>query len=99
MKLKSILLIGISIGALITIYLTQDFDYTTVIISNDVVDVNSQFIINRTIRYILNDFSVILLLWALFENRKLIKLALFIQIIGLIVILPIYFYIKLTYLC
>ena len=57
---------------------------------------NFQFIFNRTIRYIINDLSVILLIFVLFQNRALTQVAFALQLFGLIVILPIYFYIKLS---
>ena len=91
-----ILLIILSILALGLIYITQLFDYSGLFFAKDTLNPDAQFILNRVTRYILNDLSVILLLWALFQDRGLIKVAFGIQILGLFVILPIYFWLKLT---
>ncbi len=57
---------------------------------------SARFIFNRTFRYFFNDLAVILLLWTLFRSKNLIKLAFALQLVGLVVVLPVYFYVKLT---
>jgi exosortase F-associated protein len=96
---KRYILTGLAIGSLITLYLLQRTNYAEIfyaIFNAETPSPNAQFIINRTLRYIFNDLSVILLLYALFQNKTLIKVAFGLQIFGLFIILPLYFYFKLT---
>ena len=62
----------------------------------DLPSENFQFIFNRTFRYLINDLSVILLIYVLFENRALTQVAFGLQLFGLLIILPLYFYFKLS---
>ena len=99
MNKKRILYTTLAILALISIYLFQRVDYAKYffsIFTSETPSPNTQFIVNRTFRYLFNDLAVILLLWALFQNKPLIKIAFALQLIGLFIILPIYLYFKLT---
>ena len=93
---QRILLAIIGVTALILLYLLQGTNYSAFLLDPLTTPRNTQFIINRIARYILNDLSVIVLLWALFQNRNLIKVAFGIQIFGLFIVLPLYFYFKLS---
>ena len=95
---KRNILIAIAVGALITFYLLQRTNYADFFFSlfGSEVSPNIEFIFNRTLRYIFNDLAVILLLYALFQNRTLIKVAFGLQLLGLFIILPLYFYFKLS---
>lgn len=96
-KLK-VFLVLLSAIVLISVYLLQRFNYAGVlayILSTEMVNHNVEFIINRTLRLIINDLAVILLLYALFNDKGLLKLAFSIQFFEILVILPIYFYLKL----
>ena len=95
---KRYILIGLAIASLITLYLFQRTNYAEIFFSlfGTEVSPNTQFIFNRTLRYIFNDLAVILLLYALFQNKNLIKVAFGLQLFGLIIILPLYFYFKLS---
>ena len=89
----------IAVLVLILMYLMQRFNYSVLLFSAFSLEIpseNTQFIFNRTLRFIINDLSVILLLYALFENKTLIKIAFVLQLFGLLVILPLYFYFKLS---
>lgn len=84
---------------LILMYMLQRLNYCSLLfgaLSLDIPSENTQFIFNRTFRYIVNDLSVILLIYALFQNRTLTQVAFALQLFGLVVILPIYFYFKLS---
>ena len=95
---KKYILIALAIASLITLYLLQRTNYAELFFSlfGEEVSPNTQFIFNRTLRYIFNDLAVILLLYALFQNKNLIKVAFGLQLFGLIIILPLYFYFKLS---
>ena len=84
---------------LVLMYMLQRLNYSAYIfsaLSLQLPSENFQFIFNRTLRYIINDLSVILLIYVLFQNRSLTRVAFALQVFGLFVILPIYFYFKLS---
>lgn len=56
----------------------------------------SIFIINRTLRLILNDIACFLIIWAIFGEKKYLKIAFLVFLVELFVILPAYLVIKLT---
>ena len=85
----------ISIFTLIALYLFQRFNYAELVSLS--FSSNTQFIINKTIRFIFNDLAVILLIHAIFNNKGLLKIAFSIQLLELLFILPLYFYIKLSF--
>ena len=89
----------LAILMLVLMYMLQRTNYCMIIYSSLNIDLpseNVQFIFNRTLRFLVNDLSVILLIYVLFESRGLIKVAFIVQVIGLLLILPIYFYFKLS---
>jgi exosortase F-associated protein len=55
------------------------------------------FVVNRSLRFIFNDFFAIGLIYALFANRKYVVFALWVQLAGIALILIPYFAIK--YFC
>lgn len=54
------------------------------------------FSINRLVRIFLNDIFMLLVLFALFIDTRILKLALWVQTIDLLVLLPLYLAIKLS---
>ena len=94
--MKKQLSLGIlAIGVLISMYMLQRLNYAH-LINSQLVGENQQFIINRTIRFIVNDLAVILLIYAIFKDKGLLKIAFAIQLLELFFILPLYFYVKLS---
>ena len=84
---------------LVVMYMLQRTNYCELIygiIDIDLPSANAQFIFNRTLRFLINDLSVILLIYVIFESCGLVKIAFFVQLFGLFVVLPLYFYFKLT---
>lgn len=57
---------------------------------------NALFIFDRTVRLILNDLACFLLIFGLFDSRRHLKVAFYLFLIELLVILPLYFAIKLS---
>lgn len=89
----------LAILTLVLTYMLQRTNYCEILfttIGTDLPSENFQFIFNRTLRFLINDISVILLIYVLFESRGLVKIAFFVQLFGLFIVLPIYFYFKLT---
>lgn len=84
----------IAITTLIALYIFQRFNYAELISASFLP--NTQFIINRTIRFFVNDLAVILLIYAIYQNKPLLKIAFGIQLVEMLIILPLYFYLKLS---
>ena len=57
---------------------------------------NIYFSVNRTLRVLLNDVSMLLLIAGWFNSKPVIKLAVAIQIVDLLVLLPLYLSLKLS---
>jgi exosortase F-associated protein len=89
------LIVALSIIGLIAIFLFQQFDFAlwVGINSSDVV----RFIINRSFRFILNDGLTIALIYGLFGQRKYVIFSIYVQLVGLLLILIPYFILKLNY--
>ena len=84
---------------LITMYMLQRANYSGLVynaLGFDLPSENTQFILNRTFRFLVNDLSVILLIYVIFESSGLVKIAFYVQLFGLLIILPLYFYFKLS---
>ncbi|GIV35640.1 MAG: hypothetical protein KatS3mg032_0019 [Cyclobacteriaceae bacterium] len=90
-RLQTVVLITASIGGLLMVYLLQRVNIGAFF---NVEGTYYQFVINRSIRFVLNDFFVILLIYALFRQKKFVLFALLVQAAGLLFILLPYFLIK-----
>lgn len=84
----------IAVTTLITLYIFQRFNYSA-LLASDLLP-NTQFIVNRTFRFFFNDLAVILLIYAIFNSKALLKIAFSIQLTEMLLILPLYFYLKLS---
>ena len=76
--------------------MTQEFNYLQFISGQD-YSPNLDFVFNRTIRFIINDLLAILLIWAIFFKTKYVQIAFVVQAFSLTIILPLYYYFKLTF--
>jgi exosortase F-associated protein len=85
----------ICIGGLAAVYLFQRIDLAS--LSGAGESVTQKFLINRTIRFLLNDAFMIGLIYALFEEKKYLVFALWVQLTGLVIFLLPYFILKLYY--
>lgn len=54
------------------------------------------FVINKTVRLVLNDMACLMLIYALFRERKYVKLAFLLFLTEIFIILPLYLVVKLT---
>jgi exosortase F-associated protein len=54
------------------------------------------FILNKTCRLVVNDLACFLLIFALFQDKRYLKLAWWLFLFELLILLPVYFIIKLT---
>ncbi|WP_375577819.1 exosortase F system-associated protein [Marivirga tractuosa] len=85
-------LIFISLTGLGIIFITQRFDYSLLISDN--LSSQNQFIINRTIRFLLNDNLVLLLIYAIFYDQKYVKFGLAVEAVGFFFLLIPYFILR-----
>ena len=93
---KRIFFVLISLTGLSLIYFFQNFNYLQFLTGSTEFHPNFIFSINRISRFILNDLLAILLIWAIFYERKYVLVAFIIQAFGLFIIMPIYLIIKLS---
>jgi exosortase F-associated protein len=89
-----VLMAGISASGLVLIYVFQQANYFHWIFPV-VVSPNTVFIFNKTVRLVGNDILCVILIHALFEKKKFVKMAFLVLLTELLIILPLYFWIKL----
>ena len=99
--MKNRFLIALSISILVAVYLLQRFSYAEALngILPGVLQIshpNAIFVVNKTIRLVLNDIACMLLIYALFQSKPHLTIAFYIFLIELLIILPVYFSIKLS---
>ena len=93
---KRILFIVISLTGLFLVYLFQNFNYLQFLTGASDYNPNFIFSFNRITRFILNDLLAILLIWAIFYDRRYVLVAFIVQAFGLFIIMPTYLIIKLS---
>ena len=86
-----LVLTGIFILALVFIFQRASFPGLSGNVHPNVI-----FIINRTLRLILNDLACFLIILALFKERKFLKITFLVFLMEVLVLLPLYFLIKLS---
>jgi exosortase F-associated protein len=86
---------AIGLAGLAVIYLFQYTDFLFLITGRTFSE-EYHFIFNRTIRILVNDSCMLLLIYAIFSDQKALKLAFYVQLIDLFVLFPIYLVLKLS---
>lgn len=91
----------LAITILVVVYIFQRFSITglmNAIVSDADLNIhpNAIFVINRTLRLILNDVACFILIYVFFQERKYLNIAFWLFLIELLIILPIYFSVKLS---
>lgn len=86
---------------LLFIYVTQRTSYAHLLgslINYDISRIHPYFafIFNKTLRLVFNDGGCFLLIYAIFTQKKYLKVAFYVFLFELVVILPAYFLIKLS---
>ena len=85
----------IGLAGLLVVFLLQRMDVAAYL------DVGTtaihRFLVNRTIRFLLNDLFMIALIYALFVERKYVVFALWVQLAGVIFFLVPYYILKLYF--
>jgi len=90
-KRRRILLGSVAVTGLLLVFLFQRTDIAAMVGINDAM---WRFVTNRTIRFLLNDGLAILLIYALFQERKYVVFSLWVQLVGFVFILIPYFVVK-----
>lgn len=99
--MKRYMILGFALLALVLIYLFQRVSYADMLnsILPEVLKIrnaNAIFIFNRTVRLILNDTACMVIIWTLFQQTKFLKAAFLVFLVELLIILPLYFTVKLS---
>ncbi len=99
--MKRYMILGFALLALVLIYLFQRVSYADMLNSIlpqalEIRNANGVFIFNRTGRLILNDTACMVIIWTLFQQTKYLKAAFLVFLVELLIILPLYFTIKLS---
>lgn len=83
-----------SVAGLVLVFLFQRLDAAILLgVEQNVW----RFIINRSIRFIINDALAIMLIYALFYERKYVLFSVWVQLFGMVLILFPYFIIKFNF--
>ena len=85
----------VCVAGLVLVYLFQKLDPAGAIYPG--LSGINKFLINRTIRFLLNDAFMIGLIYALFAEKKYVVFALWVQLAGVILFLLPYFVLKIYY--
>jgi len=80
---------------LVAVYMFQRFSYAH-FFYGEITNPNLIFIINKSIRLVLNDTLCLGLIYAIYYDIRYVKIGSLIQLSEMFVLLPIYFYFKLT---
>lgn len=92
---RSRIAIGVlSVSILALVYVFQGMNYLYFFFPKE-INPNVTFIFNKTLRLLINDLLCVILIFALFEEKKYVKVAFLILMVELVIILPFYFLIKL----
>lgn len=85
----------LSIAGLVLVFLFQQVDVAAMFGSE--ASAIHRFILNRTLRFLLNDLFAIGLIYALFAERKYVIFSLWVQVAGVFLFLIPYFILKLNF--
>jgi exosortase F-associated protein len=79
---------------LFAIYIFQFSDFLY-LITDQHFDVNTHFMVNKAIRIVVNDTCMLFIIQAVFNDKKALLAAVYIQAIDLLILFPLYLLIKL----
>ena len=95
MKRFRVVVALLSIAGMVLVFLFQRIDVASMMgVGEPAI---YRFLINRTIRFLLNDAFAIGLIYALFEERKYVIFSLYVQVAGIVLFLLPYFVLKIYY--
>ena len=95
MKRLRVVVALLSIAGMVLVFLFQRIDVASMMgIGEPAI---YRFLVNRTIRFLLNDAFAIGLIYALFEERKYVIFSLYVQVAGIVLFLLPYFVLKIYF--
>ncbi|WKZ61632.1 MAG: exosortase F system-associated protein [Cyclobacteriaceae bacterium] len=99
--MKPYILIGSALLVLVLVFVFQRFNYAVALTSFlpeglQITQPNTVFIVNKTIRLVLNDVACMVLIYAWFKERKYLTLSFYLFLVEVCLLLPIYFIVKLS---
>lgn len=89
-----LVVVAAALAGLGLIYLFQHTDFLFLVTGKAFIS-EYHFIFNRMIRILVNDSCMLVLIYAIFQDQKAVKLAFYIQLIDLFVLFPVYLMLKL----
>ena len=96
---KRYFLVALALSGLFLVYVYQHFDYLLWLANltgfGSPSDSES-FAVNRTIRLVINDLLCLVLINELFREAKFVKVAFYVFLAELLILLPVYLWIKLS---
>jgi len=93
-KLRGSIIVLCFLG-LVAVFMFQQFSYAH-FFYKDITSPQMIFIINKSARLILNDTLCLGLIYAVYYKANYVKLGSLVQLVEMLVLLPLYFYFKLT---
>lgn len=99
--MKKYILIGIAFSMLLLVYFFQRVSFAAIINAFlpeavHIVGSNLIFVVNKTIRLILNDFACLIFIYAVFQKQVYLKASFYLFLIELFLLLPFYLILKLN---
>lgn len=91
-----ILLTCLGLGILLTMYLSQRFNFAALLLDVPSTHPYLIFVFNKTLRLIVNDAACFIIILAIFQETRYLRLSFYVFLIELLLILPVYFFIKLS---
>lgn len=99
--MKRSIWIGGALFVLVLVFVFQRFNYAVALTSFlpeglQITQPNTVFIVNKTIRLVLNDVACMVLIYAWFKERKYLAISFYLFLVEVFLLLPIYFLVKLS---
>ncbi len=91
-----ILVGALSLCGLVAVFLFQRIDVASFFLGVEGLAIN-RFLVNRTIRFLLNDAFAIGLIYSLFVERKYVIFSIYVQLAGVVLFLIPYFILKIYF--
>ena len=94
---RRLLMIVVAILGLALVYLFQNLDLLSLICPDCSFHPYTHFALRKFVRVLLNDTFMLLLIYALFMDPAVTRIAWYVQLIDTLILLPLYLIIKLTF--
>ncbi len=100
--MKRYFLISLFMIILLMVYLFQRISYASLMNewlpeALQVVNPNTIFILNKTVRLVLNDLACMIFIYAVFQKQVYLKASFYLFLAELLVMLPVYLFMKLYF--